>query len=84
VDIENVSLSVKGKALDSILSEEETRLLRSAIQNLPEKQRMTVLLRIDQELTFEEIAEVVGSPIGTVKANFHHGVSSLKKVLRER
>jgi RNA polymerase sigma-70 factor (ECF subfamily) len=84
VDIEDVSLPTGGSVLDKILSEEEIRLLRSAISSLPEKQRVTVLLRIDQELTFEEIAEVLGSPIGTVKANFHHGVTGLKKLLRER
>ena len=82
-DIDEISLPDGKGVLDSILSEEERRLLRSAIQQLPEKQRATVLLRIDQELPFEEIAGILGSPLGTVKANFHHAVSGLKKLLRE-
>jgi RNA polymerase sigma-70 factor (ECF subfamily) len=64
------------------LSQEETSLrLRRAIERLPEKQRATLLLRVDQELSHKEIAEVMGSPIGTVKANLFFALANLRKLM---
>jgi RNA polymerase sigma-70 factor (ECF subfamily) len=52
-----------------------------AIAQLPPKQRETLVLRIYQELSHEEIAEVLGSSVGAVKANFFHALGNLKKLL---
>lgn len=56
-------------------------LLREAILQLPEKQRATLVLRIFHDLSFREIGEVMGSPIGTVKANYHHAIVRLRSIL---
>lgn len=56
-------------------------LLREAIFQLPEKQRATLVLRIFHDLSFREIGEVMGSPIGTVKANYHHAIVRLRSIL---
>jgi RNA polymerase sigma-70 factor (ECF subfamily) len=55
--------------------------VREAVRSLPPKQRQVVVLRMYEELQFNEIAELVGSPIGTVKANFFHAMNNLRKVL---
>lgn len=55
--------------------------LQEAIGRLHEKQRSTLVLRVFHQLTFREIAEVMGSPLGTVKANYHHAVSRLRSLL---
>ena len=44
--------------------------LHEAIGRLPERQRLTLTLRIQDELKFREIAEALECPIGTAKANF--------------
>jgi len=56
--------------------------VRDAIAQLPPKQRATVLLRVYQELSHEEIAGVLGSSVGAVKANFFHALGNLKRLLQ--
>jgi len=55
--------------------------LREAIQTLPTKQRLTLELRIHEELSFRDIAEALGTTEGTAKVNFHHAVRNLKERL---
>ena len=60
---------------------ERERLVREAVARLPDKQRTTVILKIYQELTHEEVAGIVGSSVGTVKANLFHALNNLRKQL---
>ncbi|KPJ90572.1 MAG: hypothetical protein AMJ55_13390 [Gammaproteobacteria bacterium SG8_15] len=62
---------------------EKRRILQSAINNLPPKQRLTMQLRVYQECSFAEIADIMASSIGTVKASYHQAVMSLTKSLKE-
>jgi len=66
---------------DRVLREERAARVREAITQLPPKQRATLVLRIYQELSHEEIAGVLGSSVGAVKANFFHALGNLKKLL---
>jgi len=66
---------------DAVLRRERSERLRAAISRLPAKQRATVVLRIYRELSHEEIARVLGSPVGTVKANFSHALANLRKLM---
>jgi RNA polymerase sigma-70 factor, ECF subfamily len=68
-------------ALDGIEREERARRVRVAIQDLPEKQRATLILKMYHDLSHEEIAGVMGSSVGTVKANLFHALSKLKRRL---
>jgi len=70
------------KAEDYILSEYRS-ILKAAIDELPNKQRATMQLRVYQECTFAEIASILSSPLGTVKACYHQAVLSLTKSLKE-
>jgi RNA polymerase sigma-70 factor (ECF subfamily) len=40
---------------------------------------VALLLRYAQDLTYEEIAEVIGQPVGTVKSNVHRGLEMLRR-----
>ena len=68
---------------DDVFVLEKRRILQDAINSLPEKQRMTMQLRIYQECSFAEIADIMGSSVGTVKASYHQAVMSLTKSLKE-
>jgi len=68
-------------ALERLSREQATFELRRAIERLPEKQRATLLLRVDQELSHKEIAEIMGSPVGTVKANLFFALANLRKLM---
>src|SRR5262249_5054583 len=56
------------------------RWLEQAMETLPDRQREVVQLRIQEELSFKEIASVSGSSEGTAKVNFHHGMKRLKEI----
>jgi len=66
---------------DELLRGERAREVRAAIAQLPKKQRATVILRVYHELSHEEIAGVLGSSVGAVKANFFHALGNLKRLL---
>lgn len=68
-------------AQHAMLREERAAAVRRAIARLPEKQRATLILRTYQELSHQQIADVLGSSVGAVKANFFHALANLKKIL---
>jgi RNA polymerase sigma-70 factor, ECF subfamily len=68
-------------ASDRLLKEERAARVRAAIAKLPPKQRATLILRAYREMSHQEIAEVLGSSVSAVKANFFHALSNLKKLL---
>ena len=69
--------------VDALLRGERAVRVRAAIQKLPAKQRATLILRVYHELPHEEIAKILGSSVGAVKANFFHSLNNLKKLLGE-
>jgi len=48
---------------------------------LTETQRSAINLRINEDLSFEEIAEVLGRPLNTVKSDFRRGLIAMRKSL---
>jgi RNA polymerase sigma-70 factor (ECF subfamily) len=67
--------------LEEVLRGERATAVRAAIEQLPPKQRATLILRVYQELSHQEIAEILGSTVGAVKANFFHALGNLKRIL---
>jgi len=65
----------------TLIRDERRARVRAAIARLPRKQRATLILRAYQELSHREIAEILGSSVGAVKANFFHALGNLKKIL---
>lgn len=57
--------------------------LRAAIDRLPDPQRQVVLLRLEADMSFQEIAEVQGAPLGTVLPRMHRAVKSIRRYIRE-
>jgi RNA polymerase sigma-70 factor (ECF subfamily) len=73
--------AVAESASERLLKDERGARVRAAIARLPPKQRATLILRTYQELSHQEIAAVLGSSVGAVKANFFHALANLKKLL---
>jgi RNA polymerase sigma-70 factor (ECF subfamily) len=55
--------------------------LRHLIDRLPEKQRMVVMLKVYQDLTFEQIAEICECPLSTVLSRMRYAVNKLRRWL---
>ena len=67
---------------DAELVHEEWRgSLWSAVGALPEPQRQAIVLRYSEDLTYQQIAEVMDCPLGTVKSRIHHGLAALQTKL---
>jgi len=62
------------------LSETE-RSVRRAICELPPAQRAAITLRYLEGLDLAEVAQIVGSPIGTVKSRIHHALKRMSVAL---
>ena len=67
--------------VEALLRGERAGQVRAAIRRLPRKQRATLILRVYHELPHDEIARILGSSVGAVKANFFHALNNLKKLL---
>jgi RNA polymerase sigma-70 factor (ECF subfamily) len=63
---------------------EEERRANDLIQSLPPHYRVVVVLRHQQDLSYEEIAEALHLPLGTVKARIHRARELLKTRLAAR
>ncbi len=81
---EDYTLEIEDKGLrpDELAAhaEEEDRV-RDLIDALPHHYRIVVLLRHQQDLSYEEIAEALHLPLGTVKARIHRARALLKQHL---
>lgn len=81
INLDGMMLFDRKNPLDHIISEEEKIRLSVALNDLPEKQRHTVILKVYHGLRYREIAQITGCSEGTAKANFHFGVKKLKVIL---
>lgn len=70
-------------ASEGLLRRERAARVRAAIARLPRKQRATVILRMYHDLPHQEIARILGSSVGAVKANLFHALGNLRRLLRE-
>jgi len=66
---------------ESLKVEEREELVRRLLASLPEEQRIVILLKEYQELTFREIAEVLDVAEGTVKSRLYHGLRAMRESL---
>jgi RNA polymerase sigma-70 factor (ECF subfamily) len=71
-------------ALGTAERHEEEALVRRAIQRLPVEQREAFILRHYHGLSYDEIARVVGAPLGTIKWRIHEAVRRLEAALARR
>jgi RNA polymerase sigma-70 factor (ECF subfamily) len=57
--------------------------LWARVANLPDGQRQSLVLRFSEGLRYEEIAEILECPLGTVKSRIFHGLGALRRLLDE-
>jgi RNA polymerase sigma-70 factor (ECF subfamily) len=68
-------------ALERLELAEQADALRAAVRALPTKQRMTLELRVYEDLSFREIAAALEISEGAAKVNFHYAVRKLRALL---
>lgn len=83
VEVEALPLEVEEDFTLELETAEQRRILRQAVDRLPSKQRTTVRLRLYQQCTFAEIADIMAASVGTAKAHYHQAVTTLRKMLEK-
>lgn len=66
---------------DSAEEREAAEQVRRAIEELPADHRAVVTLRFVEDLSYEEIARILGCPLGTVKSRIHYALKKIGKEL---
>ncbi len=65
--------------LERILADEQMDLLQKALLDLPDRQREVITLYAFEEMTYQQIAEVLDLPVNTVKTLIHRGRAALAR-----
>lgn len=68
---------------DDAMSEELQTLLQQCLDELPDQYRMTFVLRTFEDMSYEEIADVMECPTGTVKSRLNQARRLLRDRLKE-
>lgn len=71
-------------AMDLVEAREISQTVGAAVWALPEEQREVIVLKEYQGLTFQEIADVLGLPVSTVKTRLYRGLGLLRECLEQK
>ncbi|HJX07328.1 MAG TPA: sigma-70 family RNA polymerase sigma factor [Actinomycetota bacterium] len=73
--------SVEDSAETTVLDTIPDQAVKDAVESLPERFRLPVLLADVEGFSYKEIAEIMETPIGTVMSRLHRGRKALEKAL---
>jgi len=68
---------------EKILSDEKSSKIAEAIDRLPESQKMAIILKRYDQMSYEEMAEVMSCSVQSVKSLLFRGRTALKEYLKE-
>ncbi len=78
-DVQDVTTESPDEAVEK---KEERKLIEEAISRLPEKQKSVFVLRYNEELPYEEIAKILKTSVGGLKANYFHAVRKIQEYVK--
>jgi RNA polymerase sigma-70 factor (ECF subfamily) len=81
-DLDEVHLGVAAKAESGLVHQAVSHLIAKYVEELPFKQRTALTLRIYEDLSFKEIAEIMDCPYDTAKANYRHALLKLREEMQ--
>jgi len=68
---------------DIVESNEQREIIEQAVASLPEKQKAVFILRYYEQLTYEEIANILKTSVGGLKANYFHAVRKIERYVKD-
>ncbi|HAE40124.1 MAG TPA: RNA polymerase subunit sigma-24 [Candidatus Riflebacteria bacterium] len=81
--VETIAGSVDDNPSERLLNDEKSGQIADAISRLPESQKMAILLKRYDQMSYEEMAEVMNCSVQSVKSLLFRGRSALKEYLKE-
>jgi len=76
---EHAALRVEDNQMTALLDQESRRLLREALPKLPKRQKQALMLKLENDWKYEQIAEEMGTSVGSVKAHIFHAIKNLTR-----
>jgi len=73
----------KENVLEEVINSETKTIIKRYLNEMPEEYRMVILLRYYEELSYNEIAEIIGKPLGTIKTEIYRAKAILRKKLEK-
>jgi RNA polymerase sigma-70 factor (ECF subfamily) len=70
---------VSASSESDLVKGDVARSLRAQVDLLPERQRVAITLRVFEDLSFKEIAQIMNCPYDTAKANYRHALLKLRE-----
>jgi RNA polymerase sigma-70 factor, ECF subfamily len=83
INIEDTHLGVDAGAETGMVRNDIAKKIRDEVERLPEKQRIALTLRVFEDLSFKEIAQIMNCPYDTAKANYRHALLKLRERLEQ-
>lgn len=84
VDVEDVHLAVEAEAEHTLVHTAVADILQKEVDKLPMKQKTALVLRVYEDLSFNEIAEIMECPYDTAKANYRHALMKLRQTFEQQ
>jgi RNA polymerase sigma-70 factor (ECF subfamily) len=81
VSLDDVQVSQSAEAESALLREAVQKRMKEEIDELPDKQKTALTLRVYEDMSFKEIAQIMDCPYDTAKANYRHGLMKLKAAM---
>ncbi len=83
-NIDDVHLSVSATAEKGLVHQAVSEMIQVEVDRLPFKQKTALVLRVYEDMSFAEIAEVMQCPYDTAKANYRHALIKLKETFENQ
>jgi RNA polymerase sigma-70 factor, ECF subfamily len=83
LDISQLDISTPAFSETKLLDASRALIIQRAIDQLPHRQKTSLILRIYEDLSFAEIAQIMECPYDTAKANYRHAILKLADELEE-
>lgn len=83
VSVQATDAVTEFNALDGLLAEEAESRVRKAVDALSPTQREVFMLRVEQGLSYRDIAEVVGTTEGAARVHYHNAMRAVKEFLND-
>jgi len=80
-ELDDDAVTCANPALATLAAGDDRAQLRRAIALLPPKQKLVLELRVFDDLSFKEVAELAECSENTAKVNFHYAVKRLRDIL---
>lgn len=80
-ELDGGSPTAEGSVVTQLESRDRGEALRAAVAKLPPKQKLVLELRVFDDLSFREVAELAECSENTAKVNFHYALKRLKELM---